>query len=278
MQTVKFGNFEVPVLEKKSALGRYENWQDSKTEKRPDIHIARLSSEIGQQVKLGRVLAERDGWRILNDPFDPEMGKWYFENGRGVRRIKGGDFVSYVTCPSINSSDGAATAAQTTIQFVPDAISPLFAGAGASTGGQGGFWYVGRTIQYTVYLIGTTGATGGTGTYQLNVATSQAVTTGSAVGGVSAAIALANSQTNIVGAINGWVTCRALGTSGTVIGVASIQFGALFTTNVTNFIPASAPATATVDTTANSALNFLATFSQTTTNHTVKMVIWQIMN
>jgi hypothetical protein len=57
-----------------------------------------------------------------------------------------------------------------------------------------------------------------------------------------------------------------------------ISLGALATTNVLNLQPANTPATVTLDTTANSAINYLLTLGATTVSFTVQMVIWQVMN
>jgi hypothetical protein len=280
MRSEQYAGYEVPVLEREYVLpkgliippqriGRYDNWEDD-----PELVVA---SQVGEQDKVRWLLDRRLGARAIfsDDGFQTYLDK----RGRRqqLRPVRGGDFLTYVTCPSINVADGAATAASVSIQVLPDGVSPLFAGAGGATGGTGGFWYPGKTVQYTLMGRGTTAASPGSTVFQCNVATSQNVTTGNAVGGTSS-IALAASQTNISWMINGWVVCRSVGTAGALMGMATLQLGALASTNVSNMIPNSAPATGAVDTTANSALNFLVTLGATTVSFTVHLMVWQVMN
>lgn len=290
--TANFAGFDVPVLERGTPpAGRYANWVDTETEKRPQLITSEVQREVSLALAERRLLADRDGFHIFKDTIEPDFERWlngvdhfggrrwYFDGkGRGVRRVVGGDFVSYVTCPSVNTAAGATTAASVSIQVLPDAVSPLLAGAGGATGGSGGFWYPGRTIQYTFFGSGTTSTTPGSTVFQANIATSQNVTTGNVLGNVTTSVALAASQSNISFTINGWATCRTTGTGGTIIGFNSITLGVLASTNVTNVQPPNTPATVTIDTTSNSAINYLLTLGATTVSFTVQMMIWQFMN
>jgi hypothetical protein len=281
MRTEKFAGYEVPVLEREYVLpkgliippqrvGRYDNWEQD-----PELVVA---SKVGDAERVRWMLDRNRGARARysDDGFQTYLDK----RGRRheLKPVRGGDIVTYVTCPSINVAAGQATAASVSIQVLPSAVSPLFAGAGGATGGQGGFWYPGRTIQYTMFGSGTTSTAPGSTIFQANIATSQNVTTGNVLGNVTTSIALAASQTNISWTINGWATCRTVGTAGTIIGMSMISLGALATTNVLNLQPANTPATVTLDTTANSAINYLLTLGATTVSFTVQMVIWQVMN
>src|SRR5262249_31619685 len=147
----------------------------------------------------------------------------------------------------------------TAAAFLPGSNSVALAGSGASTLGAGGFWYVGRSIRVVMYGVMTTAsATPGTWTHDWKVDTAAGGTTGNSLGISAASAPLATSITNGPWKFEAHITCRSIGTSGTVFGdgVATPSASLMSATQVPMLMPATAPAAQTVDTTQNSFIKF----------------------
>jgi hypothetical protein len=171
------------------------------------------------------------------------------------------------------------TAASVSIQVLPGGVSPLYSGSGAGgapTGG--GFWQVGKIVTLAMFGISTTSTSPGSTVFQMNVATSQNVTTGNSLG--SSTIALVASQTNITWSWLAWILCTGTGTAGALLGYGRLALGALSTAaGAPYLIPLSgARTTAAVDTTVASALNCLLTLGATTVNFTTEAAFWKTEN
>jgi hypothetical protein len=134
------------------------------------------------------------------------------------------------------------------------AISPTYPGSGAAVGTQttagrvGGsvFWKPGLTIEVLLRGTITTGATPGTLVMNWRLDT----ITGASLG-ATASLTLIASQTTISWDFRGDIVCRSVGTSGTLMGMGRFMAGAGVFAAGFAFAPASAPTTATIDTTAN---------------------------
>lgn len=137
---------------------------------------------------------------------------------------------------------GTAEAAIGTSTTIPGSGSGSVAdGSGAS------FWTVGKTLNlWAAGKITTAASSQGNVTFTFRLDT-----TGGTSIAATAATALGASQTNITWVLEAMLTCETIGTSGGILLIGSINFSTALTTNVVVQIPASAPATATIDTTAN---------------------------
>jgi len=160
--------------------------------------------------------------------------------------IGGGDNASANTLPRVGK--GVGLSATTTTETVLFASQP-FASAGSNNQGEDGFWYVGRTIRFWVSGFLTTIGTAGTVTlnWRLNSITGNSL-------GASIAITPIVSITKGAWIFKGVVTCRSIGSAGTLIGAGEIIFGSTVVTATapgrTFLMPdVNSDATATIDTT-----------------------------
>jgi hypothetical protein len=183
--------------------------------------------------------------RLLRPSFDP-YGWRHFDNASAevLQRVSRG-------------AQATVTATTETALFT----SQSFAG-GAAGDGEGGFWYPGKTVRMWASGLLTTIGTAGTITlnWRLNSISGNSL-------GASVAITPAISITKGSWLFEGRITCRSIGSSGTLIGQGGITFGSTVVTTTspgrTWLMPDVNPdATATIDTTAAST-SILLTVLQT---------------
>lgn len=161
------------------------------------------------------------------------------------------------------------TADQTAVTAAGDAV--MWTANQTQLPGQ--FFTVSSMMKLTVQgKITTAASTPGTATFTLRYG--QATTDTSL--GASAAISYATSQTNVPFTLEVWVTCRAIGSSGTLLAIGRITSGAF--TVLVNAIPSSAPAATTVDTTAQKGLIVSYNPSAATNSLTVMQVALEFLN
>lgn len=249
MKTVRWGGHSIPVLDRPIIWGRSAQPGES-------ILVAD-DYTLGAEVRRQEALAEL--------------------RAMGGRPISGGDFTPYVSCQRAEIAT-SGTLAGTAKGLIPNTSSvPLAAGAAS---GVGGFWYVQRTLRIIIYGVMTTATTTpGTFTPDWGVDTAATGTTGNSLGAGPASATLATSITNAVWKINATITCRSIGTAGTLWGHAHWQPNTtLFTTQVELFMPNVSPATATVDTSQNSFIKFWGTLGSANDNMAQTMALWEIMN
>ncbi len=110
----------------------------------------------------------------------------------------------------------------------------------------------GKRLQITAYGTLTTGATPGNLGVELYFGTADA---GGTLLASSAALTLVANQTTIPWLVTAWLRCEAVGTSGSVRAWGQMEVGTAVIAAGQAFIPASAPAAVTVDTTAASGFN-----------------------
>ena len=191
----------------------------------------------------------------------PEFGRWREFDYATAEVLKGVDIGAG---PSI---------AGTTIGIIN--TSPNWAGSGTGTGQQsdGGFWRVGKTIQLLTRGTITTGATPGTITFDLRLDT-----TGGTALVTSGALTLLASQTTSSWDIAIEVVCRTLGSSGTVMTMGKFTAGTALFAAGNAYLPATAPATATMDTTANHVFVLCVTESQAGTSCLTQQAFWIARN
>jgi len=193
---------------------------------------------------------------------------------RGLRPISGGDLVTAETCPRVDIVDGGSIAGTSEGVLV---TSPTYAGSGASTMGTGGFWYPSRAIRVLLRGVLTT-ASSSQGNLTLNWRLDS--TSGASLG-AGAALALAASQTNLSWEFEGHIVCRTVGTSGTLLGMGRLLANSAAYSTAANevaLIPASAPATATIDTTANHTIVITVTLGSASDSMTVKQAFFEVLN
>jgi hypothetical protein len=185
---------------------------------------------------------------------------------------KRNDLVTYETSPRVDIAAG--TAISGTAEGVIS-TSPTYAGSGASTpsAGTGGFWYVGRAIEVVLRGVATTGGT--PGTLILNW---RLDTTGGASLGASATITLLASQTTIAWEFRGDIVCRSLGTTGTLWAQGHLLTNVVYIAENLVMVPPNAPATATIDTTANHVFVVTALQSQAGSSMTTQQAFWRTRN
>jgi len=149
--------------------------------------------------------------------------------------------------------------------------SPTWAGSGSGTTQQsgGGFWAVGRSVKGYVRGTTTTGATPGTITIDVRLDT-----TGGAAVMTSGALTLLASQTTSSWELFFDITCRTLGSAGTLFGMGRWTAGTALFAAGSAMLPATAPATTTIDTTANHVFVVCVTESQAGTSSITQMAIW----
>lgn len=188
---------------------------------------------------------------------------------------KRNDYASAVVASSVLSAAGAGITGTTKAAVL---TSPVYAGSGGNTTGTvgAGFWYPGKAIRLTSYgSLNTTAA--GTATWDMNLNT-----TGGASLGASAAITLVTGQTNSSWHLNYIATCRSVGSSGTIIGMGSLESNpaVIASTAQTVMMPATGPTTATIDTTAaaGNSLLWCVTFSLTGNTITPHLAFWEALN
>jgi hypothetical protein len=250
MRTVRFGGYSIPVLERPIVWGR---------EAAPGHAILVANDQI-----LGAEVQRQEALRELR--------------AMGGRPISGGDAAFYVTCQRTEIATGG-TLAGTSAGIIPGAVSVALA-AGASVSGTGGFWYQGRSLRMTLYGQMTTAAsTPGTFTPDWKVDTAATGTTGNSLGAGPASATLATSITSGSWCIEAIITCRSVGSSGTLFGHGKwCPNTTLFSTQVELFMPNTAPTTATVDTTQASFIKFLGTLGSASDNMAMTMGLWEVMN
>lgn len=153
------------------------------------------------------------------------------------------------------TADGTALASSASIGIISpnSATNPPFtiaanrfaAGGGLRVTAAGRYSTTGTpTLTFTLMYGGTGGVT---------LAASSAITTGSGV-------------TNLTWRLQAEIICRTIGTSGTVMTIGEVS-GVLAT--AVALIPASAPAVATIDTTAAKTLDLCATWSASSASNTI---------
>ncbi len=181
----------------------------------------------------------------------------------------------YASAEVTKSSDVAAGPAisGTTIGII--STSPTWAGSGTGTNSSadGGFWRQGRSLEVILRGVATTGATPGTLTFDWRLDA-----TGGASLGASAAITLIASQTTSAWEFRGDITCRTIGTGGTLWGQGVLSFNTALVAANTVMVPASAPTTATIDTTANHTIVACVTLSQAGSSFTTQQAFWRVRN
>ena len=225
----------------------------------------------------------RPGYRLVTaKPHHLEGEVFRAEQIKFLRHgiIAGGDYVPYEVCARVEVASGS-TVAGTAAAFLPGSNSVSLAGSGASTLGSGGFWYVQRSLRIVLYGVMTTASsTPGTWTQDWKVDTTAGGTTGNSLGISAASATLATSITNGTWYLQGHITCRAIGTSGTLWGqaVAIPSASLMSATQVPLLMPATAPATATVDTTQNSFIKFVSTLGSASDNMNITMGFWEVLN
>jgi hypothetical protein len=138
----------------------------------------------------------------------------------------------------------ASTASETTL---------VGAGAGSATI-PANAWYVGKTIRVRV-----SGYLSDTGTPTLTVK----IKFGSTVILTTGAITLASGVSNVGWQIEGTITCRTVGGSGTVFAQGTFQYNNSVPTNIVN------TAAVTIDTTASQAVSATATWSASSASNTI---------
>jgi len=182
------------------------------------------------------------------------------------------DGIHYVDskAPFSVADAAAVTLAATSKQLWPTVVETPTSG--------GNYWWPGKKLRIRVFGKITTAATPGNLTLDIRYGTTDAGGTQLAT---SAAVALIASQTNISFEIDAHITCRSVGATGSLFAWAKAQFGAavIATTAQPIFIPASAAAAVTVDTTISSGLHIGAARSGSTAETmTAQDVIFQAFN
>jgi len=229
-----------------------------------------------------RDLNRQDYRLVTAKPHHLEAEVFRAEQVRFLRHgiIAGGDYVPYEVCSRVEIAAGA-TVAGTAAGFLPGSNSVALAGSGASTLGSGGFWYVGRSLRIVLYGVMTTAASApGTWTHDWKVDTAAGGTTGNSFGISAASATLATSISNGTWTFTGHITCRSIGTGGTLFGdgVAIPSASLMSATQVPMLMPATAPATAAVDTTQNSFIKFNDTLGSASDNMNITMGFWEVLN
>ena len=160
--------------------------------------------------------------------------------------VGGGDLATADALGRVGKQVGLS--ATTTTETILFATQP-FASAGANTQGEDGFFYVGRTLRIRVSGFLTTIGTAGTITlnWRLNTISGNSL-------GASVAITPIVSITKGAWIFEGYVTCRSVGSAGTLIGSGQIVFGSTVVTATSPgrawLLPdVNSDATATIDTT-----------------------------
>ena len=171
-------------------------------------------------------------------------------------------------------ADGAASTSTSEATIATSTTLPGSGTGSVADGSLASFWYPGKTIEVIATGIVTT-ASSSQGNLTLTLRLNS--TSGASLG-ASAAIALAASQTNITWALQGWIVCRTIGSSGTLLFTGTVAVSTAATTNVVTPIPASAPATATIDTTANNQIVLDATLGSASDSITVKQWLGKALN
>jgi hypothetical protein len=188
----------------------------------------------------------------------------------GLKPISGGDLVSAETCPRVDIAAGTQISGTTEGVI---STSPSYAGSGASTGGTGGFWRTEKVVEVVLRGVATTGGT--PGTLILNWRLDS--TSGASLG-ASATLTLLASQTNVAWTFRGDLVCQAIGSSGKLWGQGELLCNAALIAENVNMVPASAPAQATIDTTANHTLVVTALLSQAGSSLTTQQALWRTRN
>lgn len=161
--------------------------------------------------------------------------------------------------------------AGTTIGIID--TSPPWAGSTPTNTVGGSVWQVGTIVQGIIRGTTTTGATPGTITIDLRLDT-----TGGTVLVTSGAITLLASQTTSSWELYYDVICRSTGSSGTVMAMGRWTTGTALVAAGGALLPATAPATATMDTTTNHQFVVCVTESQAGTSSVVQQSIWVARN
>jgi hypothetical protein len=187
---------------------------------------------------------------------------------RGMR----GDFATAEVCKSVDVAAGTSIAG-TSIGIIN--TSPTWPGSLGATGQQseGGFWRQGRAVMGRFWGTTTTSTTPGTLTIDLRLDT-----TGGTLLVTSGALTLIASQTTSSWKLEFDVTCRTVGTAGTVMAMGKFEAGAAIFAAGSAFLPATAPATATMDTTANHNFVVCVTETNASTSSITQLAYWLARN
>lgn len=113
-------------------------------------------------------------------------------------------------------------------------------------------WFLGKRFHLSARGRMTTAATPG----NLTVSVAYGTADNTGLLSTSAALTLVASQTNITWNCEAWITCRAIGASGSLLAIGVFETSAAIIASTGGPIPGSAPTAATVDLTATSGLNF----------------------
>lgn len=185
---------------------------------------------------------------------------------------KRNDFATAETLKSVDIAAGTSIAG-TAIGIIN--TSPTWPGSLGVTGQQseGGFWRQGKSVLGWLLGTTTTGATPGTITIELRLDS----TTGTVLC-ASAATTLLASQTTSVWQMKFHVTCRSVGTAGTVMAIGHWEMNTLLLAAGGLFMPATAPAVATMDTTANHNFVVCVTESNAGTSSITQLGYWIARN
>lgn len=181
----------------------------------------------------------------------------------------------YATAEALKAVDiGAGTSiAGTSIGIIN--TSPTWAGSLGATNQQseGAFWRPGKVVQLLARGTTTTGATPGTLTIDLRLDT-----TGGTALVTSGALTLLASQTTSSWELSLEVVCRTIGTGGTVWVMGRWTAGTALFAAGTAFLPATAPGTATMDTTLNHSFVLCVTESNAGTSSITQQAFWIARN
>lgn len=190
----------------------------------------------------------------------------------GLLPVSGGDEASGVVVARYALADGASITGTT--EGILSA-SPVYGGSGTNTAGTGGFWRPGKMVRFTTWGRMTTAATPGNATFNMRLDTISGASLGA-----SAAITLSASQTNISWWAEYLVTCRSVGTAGTLFGMGKVEANPSLIASTAQpvMLPASAPTTATIDTTANHQLVFTILYSVTGDTALLHEELWETLN
>lgn len=166
---------------------------------------------------------------------------------------------SLLTAPSA-TADGSALASSTTLTDISPAPQLTL---------PANYLYVGQVLRVHAYgRYSTTGTpTLLLGVYYGGVAGTAIATTGT--------IITPSGVTNQTFCLEMTIVCRSVGSSGTVIGIGK-TFGQNAATNSVNMIPATAPSTATIDTTSAKAITLGAQWGTSSASNTITCHVFEV--
>lgn len=132
------------------------------------------------------------------------------------------------------------------------------------------YWWVGKKVRIRAFGQMTTAATPGNLTVAVLYGTGADANGTSIV--ASAAQTLIASQTNITWAVDFYIHCRAIGTSGSLLGCGLLDLGSAVSAAGGGMMPATAPAAVTVDLTVAAAVLSLQALRSGSTAETMQVI------